>query len=376
MGPLTICCSLLGFYTSDVRGKFVKRIVVIYCWLITVLFLTSRAVLLLIQLSTMRYSFIHVTYELAQILHVAMLTYYRIKFIARKNVISDIYRNIDCASVSIESVGVKVAHKREKLECAIYTALIIAVHLMHLLFIIPNEKRNHSFDILNTVYSNSYHLVKCLLSYSRRILLAQIVFMLYVIKNRLALFENAILKSENCFERNIAWASAVSIAVVHSPSGTTPFTETEHYCKEFHKISKCIDDAFWKIKTFYAHFLCLHVLLSILGTSVTLYFSVITKDCQYFVHFTLWNTLLYIMPVAVCMNIQCKFEIIQNLMNKLHWLSFRRIKPSISNTNTITWLLRTIHMDRKFDCRYFNVDVNVLSMLVNFVTLLIFAMLT
>lgn len=370
--PLAICCSLLGFYTGGVRGKTCEWFVVIYCWLVTVLFLTNRAVLTLMRIPTMPYSFVHVTYELAQIVHIAMLTYYRIKFMTRKNVFSDIYRNIDCANVSIERVGVKVAYKREKLECVMYVALIIAVHSMHLLSIILNG--NHSFDILNTVYSNRYHLVKFLLSFSRRILLAHVVFILHVIKKRLSLFEKAILKNESCFERKIVWATEISIKTVHYPFATTSFTETEHYCKEFHKISKYIDDAFSKIKKFYALFLCFHVLLAILGTSVTLYFSVITKDCRYFIHFTGWNALLCIMPAAVCMDIQYKFEIIQNLMNKLYWINDRRTEPEISRTKIL--LLRTMHVDKKFDCRYFSVDINVLSIFVQFITLLIFAMLT
>ena len=211
------------------------------------------------------------------------------------------------------------------------------------------------------------------MSYSRRIILIQLVFLLYVIKTKLSLLRCAMRIRKNYFQKNIAWT--ITIMMEHTPIETLPITGTKRYYKEFQKIISCMEEAFRSLRTFYEQFLRLHVIIWIVGTSVILYYSVIDRGALRFMYFSLWNTLLNVLPVILCAQIRNQFENVQNQMNQMYWSSNHKRVDS-SSLSLRRWLLKCGHTDREFECGYFAIDMRLLSTLFDFVTLFIFAMIT
>lgn len=132
MLPLSICCVVFGFCTSELKKTKLKIIVRAYCWLLTVICFASWAVFTVIKLTEMKYSFTSVTYLFLDTVRIIMLTYYRVKFLVRDDVISDVFKRIDYADKCLERIGIKVPHKRNQIECVAYSIVILLMSTIFL----------------------------------------------------------------------------------------------------------------------------------------------------------------------------------------------------------------------------------------------------
>lgn len=371
MLPVSVCCTVFGFYTNHVRSERLQRTLVAYCWLLTVLFTTNSAAYTVSKLTTIQYNAVHVAYELLQIVHIVMLTFYRVKYCVHADTLSDVYKNIECADKSLERVGVRVSRKKERAECATFLVVVIAVVSIRTLYAVSNGRSHHSYDSLRSVHSKWNFFVKYALTYSRNMILAQLILLLYTVKKRLVFLGQAIKGGEKYFGIRIAWVGAVT---VYTSIGRTPSNDKNAYYQEIKRISTYINNAFCNIKKFYQQLFCFLVVLWILAVSVTLFYSLMERDVLYFLYFTAWNTLLNVLPVILCISIRREFVTVQNLLHQVYWSNNTgRGNPNSRNANRV--LLRCANMDWTFDCRYFKADVRVLSVLFDFVALLVFAML-
>lgn len=68
-------------------------------------------------------------------------------------------------------------------------------------------------------------------------------------------------------------------------------------------------------------------------------------------------------------------QTIETLINKLYWSNDSKRYESTTR-NIKKWFSQCDHNDRKFDCGYLEIDINLLSLLLNFVPLLNFCYVT
>ena len=123
--PLSALCSLFGFYVFKVENKNVHFIITIYCWLITTALCVCWAVFTIMKLSTeFVFSFLGVTVILLEMTGTMTLTYYRIRYLARRVVLNLILDNINYVDESLERMGIKVAHTSNRIKCTAYTCLL------------------------------------------------------------------------------------------------------------------------------------------------------------------------------------------------------------------------------------------------------------
>lgn len=374
MLPLSVCCVIFGFYTVDVKKTKFRRITTAYCVLVTILVFTSWTAFTVIKLQTMQYCFFNVTFLLMEIVQITMITYYSVKYIVCDNVVSEIFQNIDYADMCLERLGVKVPHKKDQVECAVYT---VVTNLMCIIFAyLATGKREVQVrvDMVGELYAVYNFVTKFSVGYSSVMLLSQFTFLLYIVKQRIGLLRCAVQRSKKYFDRKIAWSRHVSISVLDVSIRVTSATERRNCFIEIQKIDDCIYNALCSIRNFYNHYYMLCVIFFILATTCGLLFSAIIGNTLQFAYVAVWHTLLLTTPVALCMNIQRDFQAIQTIINKFYW-SNKLSRLDLNTRHMKHWMLQCLHKELKFDCGYFILDRQLLSIVFNFVSLLLFAML-
>ena len=168
-------------------------------------------------------------------------------------------------------------------------------------YLISKKQSLLSNIIFRNIISECIFYADCLMIYSKRMFLAQLVFLLYIVKNRLSFLQDSI-RSVSHTERKIAWCNSESACVVRISVGDC--------FKDIDKISHCMTDVLCNIRNFYLDFLSLHVLLWITGASVGIFVSTKGQDFLYMIYFSLWNMLINILLVALIVNIQRESDII------------------------------------------------------------------
>lgn len=98
---------------------------VTYCWLLTVFMSTNAVIFAVAKLPHHCLNFITVNLILLEIVRTIILTYSGMKFVLCNHVIGDIFMYINYADKCFERSAIKVSHKRERMECSLYTAVII-----------------------------------------------------------------------------------------------------------------------------------------------------------------------------------------------------------------------------------------------------------
>ena len=111
--PLTVSCIIFGFFTTNTIQQTINRIVTSYCYMITIVFVLVPLGFLLDKTTQMQLNMATVLYTVMHVARVSAVTYYRIKYITDRNVVSDIARNIAYADRSLErDAGVNVTQQK------------------------------------------------------------------------------------------------------------------------------------------------------------------------------------------------------------------------------------------------------------------------
>ena len=79
------------------------------------------------------------------------------------------------AQTSLERIGVKVSQKRSQLECAVYTAVVIAAYAIRMVYVIFRGRSHHSYGTFNTAFSKYSFFVKSVCIFPRRVLLLSLI---------------------------------------------------------------------------------------------------------------------------------------------------------------------------------------------------------
>lgn len=370
--PLSICFVVSGFYTLDVTSTKCRRIVISYCCLLVIIFITYLVLFTVIKLQVSQYTFDVVINAIAEIIRTTMLTYYCIKFIVQKDAITGIFKHINYADNCLKRIGVKVPHTKEQTQCAIYTVLIILISTIHTIATLK-WRRSYRDEMFTATYSAYYIPAKLMVVHSTATLQTYAVFLLYIVQERTLYFLRALDKIKEIFAREFAWDSDLTVSVVDTLREDTSATRLEKYFTSIQKIDTCICEAFRLINNFYKDYFVLHAIFYVLKTSRLLFLSVVQRIPLYYVGFLSWYTLFVISSSAFCANIRFQLQTVQILRNKFCWLSkFKTFEPA--DVYVRKWFIQETHKDRIFDCGYFEIDLNILAILFNFVVLLLFTM--
>lgn len=374
MLPLAICSTISGFYTLEVMTPKLRYIVIAYCCLLTALFITHFVLFAVIMLPSTQYSFGGVMQGLAQLVRLAMLTYYCVEFIVQAGDTSNILEYIDCADDCLEAVGIEAPHARERVQSTSFTVIVIFVSIVRSVFLILAWKRLLVKKTFNKIISTYYVAVDVIITHSTGMTLGHFVFLLYIIKQRISRFRSAVEKIEVIFARQIAWSDNVVVIKLDTQSEDISPIRKENYIAKIHKINNCMSETIQHITRFYRIYFLLYVFYYILISSFLLFLTIERKAHSQLFYFIGWNTLLVIGPVALCVSIRCEFHTLQSLLNKFYTSNkFKRFGTRLINVKK--WSIQCIHRDQIFDCGYFAVDLDAYGTILQFLFMLLFAML-
>lgn len=367
---LTVCCIISGFYTGGVKKTMFKPIAIAYCWLLTVLCLTNWIFYTITVLPKIQYDFINIMYTLLEIVRVIMITYYRVRYLTGGDLISDIIRNIDYADNCLEHMCADVFHRGDQMECVAYTGVTLFTFVTFAFFAFQQKSTHGDSEMPSEFYSVHHKITDFAMIYSVFILSTQFTFLLHRVKKRMVRLRRAVEESEIRSGRRLAW-TCEKTAVIQITGIENAVMERLNYLNKVKQVDRCLYDAFCSIKIFYSNFFCLQVILFVLGCSIILSFCAFNKKFLYLVCILAWFTSVQNFSVALCMFIQSEFQTIQAVVNKEYWTINEKYFAMILR-NMSKWQLRCVCMDRRFDCGYFKINIKLLPLLLDFVSLFIF----
>lgn len=362
MLPLAIFSAISGLYTLDIKTSRLRHTVTAYCCLLTVLFVTYFISFTIFAAPYSLNTFGGVTHVLEELVRTIFSTYYGVKFIVHADVTSDVLEGINYADKCLQRIGVKASHSREQILCALYTLLNIIITLLRSCFVIIKwtERRAKIYSKLLSVCHVTCNLI--ISNFAER-LVAQCVYLLYTLKQRLTRLRRAV---EVVTARRTAWTG--SNATLSEADATR--NDDENFA-EIMKINKCLFETYESIKKFYKVYFILIVLYYVLMTSVRLFFCIENTQSSYFYYFLGWRMLLLVASVFLCVNTHYEFQAVQNLVKKFYWSNkLKRFDTCL--VDTIEW---SISRSQTFDCGYFDVDLNLLVTMNDFLMILLFTML-
>lgn len=368
---LSVCSNLFGFYSPDViANKKFRYIVIAYCCLLTVLCITYFVLFNTAFLESSRFSFHNATHELAEIVRTTMLTYYVVKFIVEADAVNGILENISYADKCLERIGVVVRHTVQRVTFAVTIIFLFAVRTM---IAISAWKKSPNKTVISKQYSTYYFIGRVAVNFSTEILLFHCVFILFIVKQRMSRFRCAAEKIEYIFARKFAWDSSVTLSVEDTPREGTSANRRENYLIEIYKLNKCMLETFEGITNFYNRYFLFNLLFYILKLSVVLFMHTVRKTPIYSACLAVFYTLFTVASLALYVKIRLEFHTVEILMNKFYWSNkFKRF--NVGCVNVTKWSIQRSHRLQTGNCGYFDVDLNVLATVFEFLLLFLFAM--
>ena len=194
-----------------------------------------------------------------------------------------------------------------------------------------------------------------------------LIFLLYTVRQRLQYVRKAGEKCKNLLTIKNAWLNESTVVE------SCTIEDRERYIEQFLKVESCIRVVFSDILKFYSHFFCLEAVLLVLIVSVYLLFSVLANNLVNFCYFLVWYALLQITPIAFCVSMSNEFRNIETGVNILYYSNnLKRLQTNVKNIKVR--LLQSTVSKIEPDCRFFKIDLRVLSTLFNVIVLLILSM--
>lgn len=363
--PLSICCTLFGFYAVDVRNKKIKCIVTAYCCLLAALYFITWSLNIVMQVNVIQfnYNFYTVLYQFLDLLWIINIIYCSVKCVTENHVISDIYNNIDFSANYLNRMGVEASYRREQLYSVACSIVILTLWITLSCYVIQQTAILRGLHVFNKQYTLYNTIAKFSRGYSIVVLLTIYAFVLYIIKQRILILRYAVQKYEVWFERIPAWSSGVTVSITHVG------IQRKHYFMEILITYGCPYDAYCSIRKFFDNFYSISVLSFALSFPIATISSVRGSDCIGF-YYSLFLTALQTAPLVLCISIRRDLQTIQTIIGKLHWSN------GVKHCENLKKLLsHCVYKNPNIDGEYFEMDSNLLSKMFDFVMLFIFAIL-
>ena len=123
-----------------------------------------------------------------------VMSYYRLKYLIGRNVVTDILDNINYVDKCLESVGIQVAHTRNLIVCVLYTVVNILALIVLLYWSLVRTDMLKTFQLVKETISCYSIVVDSFSYYLMLLFLMHFVFLVYTIGGRMRLVHHAIAK--------------------------------------------------------------------------------------------------------------------------------------------------------------------------------------
>ena len=158
----------------------------------------------------------------------------------------------------------------------------------------------------------------------------------------------------------------VTVAVVVQPRSENFLTEIHNNYKVIGSLYRCLYETFSTVSQFYVTFFCVYIHVQVVGYPVHLFYNASDKNRRNGIFVTVASFAYNIMMLVTCQSIDCDFQRLQCMINSFYH------KKSLANLQAITKRLiyEYAHRDRKVDCGFFDLDLTLLPIAYDFMSLL------
>lgn len=374
--PLSVGCVLVGFDTVAKKSSKVSKIRAVYCWVVTASVVMATPVFWVQKLLSMRYTFLSAAYLMADIVRIVMQTLYRVQFLGRRGSATHfVLKNINCADQGLDGVGAAVPHKRNLIVCSVYLVLASSVFTVNTyIFLNPKNEPGKKYSVSGDAFYSANVFLKLFASYSWVIMLTRFNFLLYTIKQRITLLRDVIDKEDNFGGgddmRRIAWRSPgrVTVTIVGNLYAADAMTDRQNYFTKLNQIYTCLHDAYLDMSRFYKPFFCMQLVVFIVIVAFSLSMHFMVSLSPEFISYAVLLTSLECTSLLLSFFVKFGFASLETAMS----IGRSRYLTAGDDPGIETYLWP--HHEHTFDCGYFQIDISLLYIVYDFVSLCYFAM--
>lgn len=356
--PVSIFCTVFGFFTADFANKIVRTSQRVYCSAVTVLAFVLGATGLFVRLSTVQVDNVSFMFLVGYPLVLLIITYYRIKCGCDENAVSNILNDLNYADKCFQSIGVNAVRTRDYI---IYFAYLLLTTIngfiilcMFMRNVAPstniNRKLIAQFDSGFLIYEHLF------LSYSYTAIIDYHYAILYNIKIRV-----------NVLLQTVAKPTTLSAC----SAGEFTRIEQHQFCNKLHSIFYSLMDAYHSTTDFFNEIFHLHIFLIIFSQSLYILYST-SQTSHFHLIFNTVNMLVkQILPLCLPNCIVSEFYNIRRSINNIQEENIgSSVHTALKKIN-----YRFIFSEITYEYGgYFTVDMSLICFIFDFVTLIVFAM--
>lgn len=363
--PVTVLCAVLGLATVNYQRPVLSKLFTAYCWLWAVFLCAAFLFTAFVSVYVIEFTCIGVIVSVGGVMYMFVLFYYCMKYILDDE--GDTLDNINFLDKKLESLGIKVPHRRNKIESLMlpiaYVLLNIIMSYKHSKYMVLRTAK----ETINLIGSTCFVVTGSVTYFYSAVLNIRIFILAYFLRQRLNLIRKALL---NYDKPKIAWSD--DRVVLRVISGNTRLNEDLNYFQTLILLYRCSFDTSQRFGSFYACFININVFITCLMYPVHLLFTIIERE-----DFTYAPTVILTLFVSQLRFIACIS--VSNELNRIHSLIYRVCyKQSRGNISKKTsyWLHKCGHYDTRFDCGFLYVDIAMFSIILDYIVLFLFAMLS
>lgn len=378
MSPLSICSTLCGFYTVDCRNTMLKQTVQAYCWVLSLLYIILCIANLIHNICLMQHTNnASVTFLFMDIVSILTFAYYRVKFIKHHDAYNSINLNVDYADNCLQNHGNKIRHVSLKVVYIMYfvTTIVGYVHYVYeykhiRAFLIHGDNLVLHYLIFD-VLSSSTALLKFSFHFSIKLLSLQFIFVLCRICNILCSIHCAVQSINKIGATRFAWASHILIPLVNTPNRSSVFEAKRKHIKNIQFVCTSVSNTLRTTAKFYKYFVWFQLIATIFILTYNILMTSIGVSYWFLIYLMSRFLELEIIPMILVTNIQFKLQKITVLLREFCFShELKMFKREI-----VKCIRQCEYADTDFDCGFFNIEVQLMTVILNFTSLFVFSLL-
>lgn len=370
MSPISLFCILCGFSTFHFEQAMLRKIINLYCWICVVVCTIVSVNCVLVKLYIVQFRYSSVIDVFSNILCDVVLVMYQVKYLLHKDINMSILDNIYFVDDSLESINVTVPHIRNLIVASTCVALNIISFITFVSTDLLSTMIKRLFGAeseIRTLYEIDLYCnyIVTILFYSVMsfFLYMQLLYIIYVLWQRMGLVYIALVKLDKLSKREVAWTDNVIVSIMNNQER---IAEIHYYYTKIYNSYCCLYEAYQSTREFYTSFICINIYFTIASYSLVVIVCVIFKTDLICSFGLLYGLVKLILPALASSCLGKKIDRITGLFNRLRYR--KQLKSLKGDMNK--W-----QSDSVFDCEYFRLDISVLYFVLNFISLFVFAIL-
>ena len=184
MLPISICCLVFGFCTIRYKQTVLNTAARAYCWAVTSFYIILCSVSFVFKLlRNAEFDLTESLYLFIDVVRALVISYYRLKFLIGRNLVSDILESINNVDKCLASVGIEVPHTRNLIACTLYTLTNISFHSALWYFLLVKTDILKTYNVVNEFLSIYTTVVYFITYYLVFLFVMHFVFIVHIIEN-------------------------------------------------------------------------------------------------------------------------------------------------------------------------------------------------